>query len=208
MRKRLFLALLVLLTAFRSVALPEVAVSYSEIDPDEYNVYSALLTQSYISEGETQVVIDNYTQNVSVYYDDDIKEHFNYLRKRLPSLSQRTIDDFKSKDGSHPLHRSFNVKIKYTLISHEQFERFAGPNGTMGMSRVGWETFYREYPGASGFLLLSRVGFDPKKTQALVFVLHMRGNPSGRWWGDGSYLLLVKKNGLWRVHRRTVILYD
>lgn len=69
----------------------------------------------------------------------------------------------------------------------------------MEMSREGWEKFFSEYPGASGLLSLSRVGFDHKKNQALVYVTDMRGNPSGRAWGAGSYVLLIKKKGAWRV---------
>jgi hypothetical protein len=194
----------VLTTGFNAVL-----ASQPEVNSDEYNVYSALLAQSYISKGETQLVIEDHTQDTRVFYDDDVASHFSYVRKRLPTLSQDTINDFRRKNnGSQILNRSFNLRIKYVLISKTRFEGFAGPNERMEMSRVGWEAFYREYRGASGFILLSRVGFDRKKSQALVFITHMRGNPSGRWWGEGSYVLLSKKNGHWRVRRRTVILTD
>jgi len=195
--------------AFSNVQLTAIASFQDEVGADEYGVYSALLRQSYISAGDMQLVIENYTQDTSVYYGDDIAEHFRYLRGRLASLSHDTIDDFRRKNnGSQLLQRSFHLRIKYTLISKDRFEGFAGPDERMERSRVGWERFYREYPGVSGVLLLSRVGFNRNKSQALVFVMHIRGNPSGRWWGDGSYLLLSTKNGLWRVRRRTVILTD
>jgi len=186
-----------------------VLASQPEVNSDEYNVYSALLAQSYISKGETQLVIEDHTLDTSAFFGDDVASHFSYVRKSLSSLSQDTINDFRRKNnGSQVLNRSFNLRIKYVLISKTQFEGFAGPNERMERSRVGWEAFYREYRGSSGFLLLSRVGFDRKKSQALVFITHMRGNPSGRWWGDGSYVLLSKKKGHWRVLRRTVILTD
>jgi hypothetical protein len=51
------------------------------VNSDEYNVYSALLAQSYISKGETQLVIEDHTLDTSAFFGDDVASHFSYVRK-------------------------------------------------------------------------------------------------------------------------------
>jgi hypothetical protein len=75
----------------------------------------------------------------------------------------------------------------------------------MEMSEEGWARFYDEYPQSEGFLSLSRVGFGRKKSQALVYVALVRGHLSGRMWGDGRYILVLKKKGRWRVQKQEAI---
>jgi hypothetical protein len=178
-----------------------------DVSSAEYAVYSAVLTQSYANARIRLFVIEDHTENTRANYDDDIATHFRYVKKHIPSLSQAAVNDYRKKDGeSQPLTRLFKFKIKYALISRGKFEDFAGPGGSMEISKDGWEKFYREYPGTLGILSLSRVGFDPKKNQALVYVTDMRGHSSGRSWGAGSYVLLIKRNGAWRVRGHVAVL--
>jgi hypothetical protein len=178
-----------------------------EVSPEKYAVYSALLRPRRIPEGITQFVIEDHTQATDFLYDDDLPGHLKYVKRRLPSLSQVAFSDFRAKNhASRPLNRSFNLKLRYSLLSRNRFESFAGPGGMMEMSEVGWQKFYSEYPGASGLLSFSRVGFDHKKSQALVFISDMRGHASGRQWGGGSYVLLIKKKRRWRVLGRVGII--
>lgn len=179
----------------------------SEVSSEEYAVYSALLRQRRVPEGVTQFVIEDHTQTTDFLYDDDLSGHLKYVKRRLPSFSQVAFNDFRAKNqASQPLNRSFNLKLRYSLLSRAKFESFAGPGGMMEMSEVGWQIFYSEYRGASGLLSFSRVGFDHKRNQALVFISDMRGHSSGRQWGDGSYVLLIKKKGRWRVQGRVGII--
>src|SRR5687768_3421882 len=60
----------------------------SEVSPEEYAVYSALLRQRRIPEGITQFVIEDYTQTTDFLYDEDLSGHLKYVKRRLPSLSQ------------------------------------------------------------------------------------------------------------------------
>jgi hypothetical protein len=179
----------------------------SEVSSEEYAVYSAVLGQRDVSEETTQFVIEDHTQPTNFLYDDDLPGHLKFVKRRLPSLSQVAFNDFRTKNQlSQPLNRSFNLKSRYSLLSRSKFEGFAGPEGMMEMSEVGWQRFYSEYGGASGLLSFSRVGFDHKRNQGLVFISHIRGHSSGRQWGDGSYVLLIKKKGRWRVQGRVAVM--
>jgi hypothetical protein len=204
MRKSILALLIVGFTNFNCFAIQG---RQSEVSSAEYAVYSAVLAQSYARARITLFVIEDHTENTSVHYEDDMAGYFRYVKKHIPSLSQAAINNYRKKDReSQPLTRLFKFKIKYALISRTKFEGFAGPGGMMEISKDGWEKFYQEYPGALGLLSLSRVGFDPKKKQALVYVSDMRGHPSGRSWGAGSYVLLIEKNGAWRVRGHVAVL--
>jgi hypothetical protein len=205
MRKSFFALLLLVVGPgnLNSFALPS---EQSELSSAECAVYSAVLEQSYTPSGATLFVIDDHTYS-SVGLDDDIAGTFRYVKKHIPLLSQVAINDYKTRNRqSQPLARLFKLKIDYVLLSRSKFEALTDPGGVMEMSRIGWENFYREYRETSGFLSLSRVGFDHQRNQALVYVTDTRGNPSGREWGAESYVLLIKKNGRWRVQGHVAVL--
>ena len=196
--------LIILALAAQGISAPH---RQSEVSSEEYAVYSALLRQRRVPEGITLIVIEDHTQTTEFLYDDDLSGHLKYVKRRLPSFSQVAFNDFRAKNReSQTLNRSFNLKLRYSLLSRAKFESFAGPGGTMEMSEAGWQRFYSEYRGSSGLLSFSRVGFDHKKNQALVFISDIRGHSSGRQWGDGSYVLLIKKARRWRVQGRVGIM--
>jgi hypothetical protein len=190
----------------RFVAFPPLQ-SEAEVSSAEYAVYSAVLKQRYSSTGVIQFVIEDHTLPTGFLYEHDVSSHFKYVKKRLPSLSQAAFNNFRIKNtASQPLQALFQLKFKYVLLSRVNFESLAGSEGMMEMSEVGWKKFYSDYPGASGFLSFSRVGFDHKTNQALVFVSDRKGHLSGRAWGDGSYVLLIKNKQKWRVKGRVAVM--
>lgn len=76
------------------------------------------------------------------------------------------------------------------LIRHEDVERFSKTD-----TGFWWAAFYRDYPEAAGFFTLSKVGFNADMTQAIVY----RAFSCGDTCGYGSYVLLVKAGGAWRI---------
>ena len=183
-----------------------VASSQQRITDSEYAVYSVVLKQLYTSDDVRLLVIQDYTDNTSLNYSDTPERQFKYIKQHLPKLSQETIINYKSKNrDSLSLARSFNLDISYVLLPREKFDGFAGEKGMMEMSEAGWARFYDQYPQSAGFLSLSRIGFDRKKSQALVYVAFVRGHQSGRMWGDGSYILVLKRKGRWRVQKQAAI---
>src|SRR5262245_19727894 len=101
-----------------------------------------------------------------------------------PIISQEIIDDYVAKNSkSHQLTKSFNLKLEYILIPEEK----------LGSSDVG------------GLIALSRVGFDSRGNQALVYLDYDRG-PSfcgvGRYGRYGRYMLLVKNKQRWIVKKK------
>lgn len=176
------------------------------ISADEYSVYSVVLEQLYTSNEIRLLVIEDQTDKTSVYFSDSSEPEFEYLNKHFPMISTATIYDYTSKNNdSQPLSRAFHLNTSYVLLSRKEFKGFAGEKETMEMSRDGWTKFYNDYPMSAGLISISRVGFDDKRAQALVYVSLVRGHDSGRMWGDGGYVLLIKRKGVWRVRKQATI---
>jgi len=58
-----------------------------------------------------------------------------------------------------------------------------------------WLAYYKQYPGASGVVTWSRVGFNAEGTQALFY----EGYRCGELCGTGHHIVMEKKNGSWML---------
>jgi hypothetical protein len=162
-------------------------------DLDEYSVFSALLQQEFIGKGTKQLVIKNQTD----IYNFSNNETLDNLQKYLLPLEKETFLDFSSRNKqSADLKNKFNLKVKINLVGEEIGRIFAG--GERDSENDGWKMFHKKYPTAGGFITLSRVGFNKEKTQALIYAAHNCG-----WLcGEGNYILLVKKDNIWKIEEK------
>jgi len=56
-----------------------------------------------------------------------------------------------------------------------------------------WINYYRKFPDVRGFVMLSRIGFNTAKNQALIYI----GSRCGPGCGDLHFLLMQIENGAW-----------
>jgi hypothetical protein len=56
-----------------------------------------------------------------------------------------------------------------------------------------WKDFAQKYPNATGFTIVSAIGFDTSRRRALVYI----GNSCGALCGAGYVVLLEKKKDKW-----------
>lgn len=95
------------------------------------------------------------------------------------------IADYKRANGKQwLLQRRFEIEKRYTIESSDAIGVF---------SPGDWEGFHRRHPDSRGFIIMSAVGFNKKKTQAIVYTGSSCGSLCGRW----SFHLLEKKDGKW-----------
>lgn len=190
-----FLALIVLLALPSSTALAPAAPLAAVEDPEEYAVWSTVLTYAYPADSHRQLVI----------------------RDRIPAIPERPTDStlpFHSSwseleiidDASrqpYSLERKFTLNLPYVLISKEEEPELslAPPGGASkeGVAKMQneWNQFYKKYPGACGIIDLSRVGFLNHRTQAAVLV----GSREGVATITAKHYFLTKKNGFWEVEK-------
>jgi hypothetical protein len=156
-------------------------------DWEDYSVYAAVLKERFITRDTRRLVIESSTS-----IDDESYADLDETVKRGAPLTKETADNFKSKHASRKLRDRFNLPLPIHLLNKKEIARvFKRRNKTSDV----WEGFYRAYPSAPGLFKLSRVGFNADKSQALLFVAHS----CGLLCGEGSYFVLVKKDGEWKV---------
>lgn len=168
MRKlKLFLILSTLFAISVGVDLASAQVAQNSPGVKEYDVYSALINERYTSTAIQQVNIER--MSLAAY------DRVPYTLKNLPHLSGKTVADFKSKNAEAVAFDDlFRVKVK-----HELLER-----GVNAIPARGTTT-----------LAFSRVGFNSKRDQALVYVIE---NCGGRC-GKNYFALLAKEGGDWKL---------
>ncbi|HEX8748752.1 MAG TPA: hypothetical protein VF717_16385 [Pyrinomonadaceae bacterium] len=172
-----------------------------QIEDEEYAVYSALINEDLKESagerqdpGERVLIINDSPSLWQGFMLDKSKNFFDELKNSSPDLQPETVNDLqvKSQNATSRLEPKLSIKIKYILAKDEELDDLF-KNNVMG----GWEAFHKKYPKSSGFLVFSRVGFNSDKTQAVVY----KGWSCGGLCGGGGYLLMTKKNGVWRVSR-------
>jgi hypothetical protein len=167
----------------------------STIEREEYAVYSAIIVEYAFYETGT-FVIANPTTNLTH------EPTMASLQFRVPStvLLQETFKDFIQRNRTNRwLMPKLEMDRKYVLVDYREILKLANdmehPNTAAGQMMEEWKPFFKEYPSAHGFVSLSRVGFNHQLDQALVNIGWRCPSLCGHW----SYLLLTKKDGVWKV---------
>ncbi len=185
------LSLFLIIILFQSNALySQTSANFAE----EYEVYNGLLEEMFIGEFTEQLVIEKYTKPNDLYIDYP-KSHNKYI-----SRFNDTAKDFMEKNKkSIELENKFNVKVKMNLLYGEERKKLFDE---LNANYFEWEKVFAENYSKSGnqILTLSRVGFNVKKTKAL---LHL-GYQCGWTCGEGNYILLIKKDGKWKIKKKSM----
>ncbi len=199
---------LFLILLFGLIQLTGSAMPASTISDDEYEFYSALIESQFIEPSTKRIVIENQTgEGISlgkILFSDKLEDWNKNIQweswKRYLEVERETFDDFVAKaNGNEPLNERFRLPVSYTLVSRESFNGFFQPTSD---ARDGWNAFYTKYPDASGYISFSRVGFNKKKDQALVYAGIARGVRNM----EGSYMLFVKEHGRWELRQKQVVI--
>lgn len=166
---------------------------------EEYEVWSFVLTTEYSAKTTKELVI----RARSATLQSDIKH--------LPSFDDNAeaLQDFKEKNQTeYALDDKFHLALSHTLLSESAEEAlFLFRPDTRVDTEVatkmqeGWRQFHRDHPGAQYLLSLSRVGLNPDRTVAIVFV----GSQSSLMSARGTCFLLQKKGGSWAIERQQLM---
>lgn len=193
MYKRLLISSLVTLLYVCAASDCVVAsVAQENLEAEEYAVYSAVideLSRGWGASGRVTLRIEKDFPSSDVY----ARNGHEYVKAIMREVSQEVRDDYEAKNKlPYELKSLFDIRVPYVLVSSKA--RWSQPQ--KGASRKMAEPNHR-----SSSMTLSRVGFNAKADQALVYV----GLICGRLCGSGSYVMLAKENGVWRVERRRAV---
>ena len=158
----------------------------------EYAVYSALLDEIDESPNDgkevTLLVINDQTEGPDKScVPEEIAQWYGEVKSdEIKPLFENLTE--KNKDSA-PLYRKFKVNRQYVLLNALNFV-----SNFEERDLDGWNEFYKKYPGSSGYITFSRVGFNSDETKALIY----RQTNCGGLCGYGGYILLSKDNGTWK----------
>jgi hypothetical protein len=166
-------------------------------EAEEAAVYAALVEQLSIADRGSLIVVQDQTVNahsfpMAALEDDPSERLFEALQLDFPFAEPTTLASFRANnEKSWPMANPFLLRTPIRLIGRQEVERFSTQE-----SGIWWEAFYRDYRGAAGFLMLSKVGFNRELNQALVYSAFACGDTCG----FGSFVFLVKEcGGRWRI---------
>jgi len=156
-----------------------------QVEAEEYLVYAAVIKSLYAVSPALQVVLNDHTDLSKIVS----PEKFTELGQDSPAIDLAAEANFQNRNlQKYPLQDHLNLASKLILISSEDFKKIIGPG-------LNADSFYAAFPNAQGFLTLSRVGFNPARTQAIVYTAEWKGPLNG----TGYLYFLVKSTNLWTI---------
>lgn len=167
---------------------PEPVAGQGKCEADEYAVYDTVLGSWEfwrVAWAKLVVIRDETTVPEELGSAKGVVRVVEWAQKQLP---EDIVQDFVEKNKTeHALEPRFRIRGKCILISEKELAEI--------FNAGWWPAFYARYPESHGVVELSRVGFNSRVSEGLVYF----GN---QWEGDsgaGQLVLLEKVSGRWRV---------
>ncbi len=160
--------------------------SAADIEKEEQAVYSFFVN------GNPALILQNTSTDIA---QDDPKQMVDYIKTGLKNVTDETVDNFLERNAQpSQLSPDMDLGVDYVLLTEEELAQIS--------SQPNWgEVLSQKYPGANGYTIFSRVGFNNTLDQALIYV----GNVGGPLMGSGSYFLMEKQNGEWVIKEEIMV---
>jgi hypothetical protein len=163
-----------------------------EVSAEEYAVYSAYLngTEKNPNDGKAvKLIVIN--DHAIIIKDTCSQDKIAEYDKRIANDDLRVLfESLRAKNReSISLKRRFNIRHDYVLLHESDLAAILKAKDI-----EGWDYFYEKYPNSSGYVSLSRVGFNTTFTKAIVFI----EQSCGSLCSSGDYILFEKRDGKWR----------
>lgn len=161
--------------------------SERDIATEEAIVYATLFDEIY---GEPRMYVLMDTTSPGIEGVEGLDEITRSLFPQLSGLDPDTGESFQSRNKSAiPLAPDMELGLPYILLTPTEFDRIFAVNTS------GWDVFYTRYPNSPGMTTISKVGFNPDLSQALVYAATI-----SNWLaGAGHYYLLERSSGTWEI---------
>lgn len=182
-----FIIYFVILFSFLSIPIVCSCKDECVISDYEYLVLNYLI--DYLCPDSTMAILNNVTECTlkGFYFDwDSVNEDF-------PKLGVNTIVDYvQNNQFQCNIERILEFNDKIIILSKEDYLNIQGPyRGSLAP-----DSLLIKYPGACGWITLSRVGFDASRTIALVAYSKVINRNCRE-----SLVILEKERDVWTVSR-------
>jgi len=179
-RTALCVTLFVMLFACSANSVP--SPTNAEVEREERAVYLF-----FVGNGPGPVLILEQTSaSVSDYEPGELQK---LVKSNFEDVSKETLESFVSRNSNlSKLTSNMNLGLEYHLLSVDELAEIS--------SQPNWnQILQKRYPNSSGYYIFSQVGFNNALDQAVIYVGHV----AGPMMGYGSYYLMEKVNGEWRM---------
>jgi hypothetical protein len=153
---------------------------------EEMAVYATLLTHSFKGDFIEQYLIVDHTRVNSLGL---LEQDLENLQEYKP-LKEGVMEDFLAvNEQPSALEPILDIDLQVQLLTQEEIDELRPLD-----EESGWQLYYEKFPNAVGFIYLSRVGFSPDLTQALVYYeeYHYDQPITGGYqvfnWQDGQWV--------------------
>jgi hypothetical protein len=158
-----------------------------EVTDAEYRVLSAYTAGKFVGNERTrQIVIFNETVDGAETPRGMADLNDVPGLKTAHSQVYRAFLDANLHPGS--FHRSFDLPLPYQIIEASDFR-------SIFRDGRAWGHFYEKYPNSTGFLRLSRVGFNSDGNEAAFYI----SKYCDGLCGGGYFVIMEKLNSNWKV---------
>jgi len=171
---------------------------------EDYRVYDAVLAKMFAGDKVTfdtqsrvkQLIIRE-TTTIDFATSQD-HENWEQVKNRQIPLSDELIRNFeKALKSRLRLDRSFRGKLPYILVSDREFTSIFVQSPDLNHMQDEWDRFYKRFPESGGYVVLSNVGYNSSRNEALVYFVHWCGTVCG----TGTYIWLKKIDAAWSVQK-------
>lgn len=158
---------------------------------ESYKIYTLLINETFQEEIE-KIIIEKNT-NVNVLNPVEELQYEVYANNIFAGLSRETFDSFiKNNKVTDTIFNNFNFEKKVIILNKTELQE---------AFKNGWNSFYSKFEKSQGILTLSKVGFNPYFTQALLYY----GNSYGIMNGEGYFVFFMKVNGNWKIINKFMV---
>lgn len=113
-----------------------------------------------------------------------------YVQEHLQDISPDIMHDLVSAN-SESFQLSSRFDFDYEFLYQDVYEEI------FKLDLVGWDEFSARYSGLSGFVTLSRAGFNPEMDRALIYA----AASCGLTCGSANLYLFIKKGNHWFLEK-------
>jgi hypothetical protein len=159
---------------------------------EEYAVYSAYLSEGQLNDahdwsvgGPVQLVIEDTTR-----IGENLRWSALHVLDGCASFGQLHA----STRASFLVRNLLHTRILPKFVLPRRATVVLAPKSDIEPRLQGSPEFQKKFPHNMGFIILSGVGFNVSRTQAVFYIDHFCG-----LCGGGRYVLMEKANGSWQV---------
>jgi hypothetical protein len=172
---------------------PSIGAPRSDLQTNDLAVYRAVLDSMFVSSADsrlTQLVLRDSTGAVR---QENLFEHLVREFAQLPGADTAAVRSLAMRSRErHSLKELTRLALRVPITFADQQILNSFPRED---PEKFWAQFYEKYPGSSGVIELSAIGYSPAQDLAIVRV----DQGCGMLCGNGYIVAIRRVGGVWRI---------